>query len=631
MRSSVSLNIYQIDIQSITASNITINEILGDNSTYNHIYPTSISSNGDYLYISDTSGNIIITDTSSPFSIVGNILTQGTSIYMNIDWDDNIFVANSNDGISSYSLSNPISPILINSIDSSDYPSKHISISQDGTLLCISNGYGGVQLVKNCITAIRPTPTTTPTQTATPSPTVTATPTITATLTSTPTTSYTPTATPSASITPTVTPTNTLTASVTPTITVTSSLTPTTTPTISLTPSITPTISLTPSITPTISLTPSITQTNTVTPSITPTTTATPRSTPTTTPTISVTPTITITLSPTSSITPSHSATPTITPTVSPSTTATVTPTSSHTPTITPTNTHTPTNTATSTPTPTPTITPIEKINRAAYRISSITSIGTNGGTSYYGTYDQSGLLFEWTDSTLGSYKVSRGGAYLTNNSIDLSIASRKTYSGGQSYLGFRVAAVKNISNNHIPFALVSNTSNTNHTSGFGSVTYEYQIGKFLVSNAQYIDLLNSVAATDSYGLFNSSMATEPLGGILRYGSSGSYVYVCKPGMLNKPVNFVSWHSAARYCNWLHNGMPSGTQNISTTESGAYPLFGGTISIFERDINAEYFLPNEDEWVKAAYYNGISYYSYATQSNVAPIPIAVGPDGDGVF
>ena len=317
--------------------------------------------------------------------------------------------------------------------------------------------------------------------------------------------------------------------------------------------------------------------------------------------------------------------------TVSPTTTATVTPTFSHTPTITPTNTHTPTNTATSTPTPTPTITLIEKVNRAAYRISSITSIGTNGGASHYGTYDQSGLLFEWTDSTLGSYKVSRGGAYLTNNSIDLSIVSRKTYSGGQSYLGFRIATPQNISSNHLPLALVSDTSNTNHSSGFGSVTYQYKISKFLISNAQYIELLNNVAATDTYGLFNSSMQTEPLGGILRYGSSGSYIYVCKPDMLNKPVNFVSWHSAARYCNWLHNGMPSGSQNSSTTEDGSYTLNGGTISIFERNTNANYYIPNEDEWVKAAYFNGISYYTYATQSDAAPIPIAVGPDGDGVF
>jgi len=50
--------------------------------------------------------------------------------------------------------------------------------------------------------------------------------------------------------------------------------------------------------------------------------------------------------------------------------------------------------------------------------------------------------------------------------------------------------------------------------------------------------------------------------------------------MGNKPVIFVSWFSAARYCNWLHNGKPSGIQDVSTTEDGAYALFGSNSGIF---------------------------------------------------
>jgi hypothetical protein len=101
--------------------------------------------------------------------------------------------------------------------------------------------------------------------------------------------------------------------------------------------------------------------------------------------------------------------------------------------------------------------------------------------------------------------------------------------------------------------------------------------------------------------------------------------------MGNKPVNFVNWFDCARYCNWLHNGKPSGLQNISTTETGAYMLSGATSGIFERQVGALYFLPNEDEWVKAAYFNGLSYHTYATQFDSAPTRVSAQSDGDGAF
>ena len=58
----------------------------------------------------------------------------------------------------------------------------------------------------------------------------------------------------------------------------------------------------------------------------------------------------------------------------------------------------------------------------------------------------------------------------------------------------------------------------------------------------------------------------------------------------------------------------------------------GTISTANKD--AEYFLPSENEWYKAAYYNpaGSDYFLYPTASDTAPTAVASGTDaGTAVF
>ena len=42
---------------------------------------------------------------------------------------------------------------------------------------------------------------------------------------------------------------------------------------------------------------------------------------------------------------------------------------------------------------------------------------------------------------------------------------------------------------------------------GYGAVGYVYQMGKYDVTVGQYCQFLNAVAATDTYGLYNSYMA----------------------------------------------------------------------------------------------------------------------------
>jgi len=73
-------------------------------------------------------------------------------------------------------------------------------------------------------------------------------------------------------------------------------------------------------------------------------------------------------------------------------------------------------------------------------------------------------------------------------------------------------------------------------------------------------------------------------------------------------VNFISWYDALRFCNWLHNGRPSGKQGAATTESGAY-AFSAKESTGEREKKARFALSSENEWYKAAYFSPRRGYS----------------------
>jgi formylglycine-generating enzyme required for sulfatase activity len=166
----------------------------------------------------------------------------------------------------------------------------------------------------------------------------------------------------------------------------------------------------------------------------------------------------------------------------------------------------------------------------------------------------------------------------------------------------------------------------TDTTSGYGSVGYLYSIGIYDVTLTQYAAFLNAVAKTDPYAVYDSRLASAAhIKGIARTGSSGSYVYTVI-GSGQKPVTYVSWLDAARFCNWLHNGQPAtGVENANTTEEGAYKLDGDTTGGREvKGAAATWWIPTENEWYKAAYYDPTlnsgrgGYWPYPTRSAATP-------------
>ncbi len=124
-------------------------------------------------------------------------------------------------------------------------------------------------------------------------------------------------------------------------------------------------------------------------------------------------------------------------------------------------------------------------------------------------------------------------------------------------------------------------------------------------------------------------MATNlNIAGIARSGSSGTYTYSVI-GSANHPITYVNWGDAARFANWLHNGQPTGAEGVGTTETGAYTLNGATSSAalmaVTRNAGATWFIPTENEWYKAAYYelaaqggDSDGYWAYPMKTNSAP-------------
>ncbi len=180
-----------------------------------------------------------------------------------------------------------------------------------------------------------------------------------------------------------------------------------------------------------------------------------------------------------------------------------------------------------------------------------------------------------------------------------------------------------------IPTVFVGNVRNASDPlTGNGRVNYGYRIGKYEVTVGEYTAFLNAVARTDTYSLYNPLMATDlRIAGISRAGVPGDYSYQVI-GSPNKPVTYVGWGDAARFVNWLHNRQPTGMQDATTTERGAYNLdgaFGDFVSLVTRNPESRWFIPTGNEWHKAAYHQPAAqggdvddYWRYATRSNSDP-------------
>jgi len=166
-------------------------------------------------------------------------------------------------------------------------------------------------------------------------------------------------------------------------------------------------------------------------------------------------------------------------------------------------------------------------------------------------------------------------------------------------------------------------TGNPNDPLGYGSVSTTYNIGKYEVTNSQYAEFLNQIDPNglNPYALYNTNMGSGYGGISFSSGANPGSKYAIRSSRGNMPVNYVSFWDACRFANWMNNGQGEGS-----TETGVYSLNGVTNppnNTIARNPGAKVFIPSEDEWYKAAYYDpskpgGGGYWDYPTQSNTAP-------------
>lgn len=199
--------------------------------------------------------------------------------------------------------------------------------------------------------------------------------------------------------------------------------------------------------------------------------------------------------------------------------------------------------------------------------------------------------------------------------------------------------------NSGIDFVRVGAVGNAPYTGGGlyvnnrGRVDYEYSIGKFEVTTAQWVEFMNAAfdrPASDRIPFAFSptqwaAQATSP-------NTPGAQRWVVPAGREMLPVGGLDWRTCAIYANWLHNDKAA---NREAFLSGAYDVgtFGylGETSLFTDQITrspgARYWIPSLDEWMKAAHYDPNKQNSdgsvggWWTYANGSDTPFVYGPPG----
>ena len=194
----------------------------------------------------------------------------------------------------------------------------------------------------------------------------------------------------------------------------------------------------------------------------------------------------------------------------------------------------------------------------------------------------------EWTLRTRSNTRKDASGMQRRTLSCLISLASFSLLLALLSTADASVTTFGTGSNQFdMTFVEIGNTNNPGDTTGkpnpAGSVAYQYQMGKYEVSE----------------GMIDKFNASQSL--TIGHGSRGA----------DKPVTSVTWNEAARFVNWMntsqghqaaYNFTTNGVNdNIALWSSEEAWQLGGE-NLF-RHKDAYYFLPSMDEWYKAAYYN----------------------------
>ncbi len=169
--------------------------------------------------------------------------------------------------------------------------------------------------------------------------------------------------------------------------------------------------------------------------------------------------------------------------------------------------------------------------------------------------------------------------------------------------------------NSGIDFVPVGAVGNAPYTGpGFevrnrGRVDYEYSIGKFEVTTAQWVEFMNAAFDRPANDLIPhvfrptrwNAQPTTP-------NTPDGRRWAVPAGGAMLPVGGLDWRTCAIYANWLHNDKAT---NREAFLNGAYDVGtfgyqnGGSLFTDQltRSPGARYWIPSLDEWMKAAHYD----------------------------
>lgn len=153
------------------------------------------------------------------------------------------------------------------------------------------------------------------------------------------------------------------------------------------------------------------------------------------------------------------------------------------------------------------------------------------------------------------------------------------------------VVSAETIHGINIDFVNIGNAGNAADTTAYGvygAVGYNYRIGKYEITNAEW----NGFAATAAYW-------------------TGA----------QQPTNNVSWYETLQFCNYLTSGDKSkGAYQFSGNNANPGNFLGINRDAAISTYGIIYVIPTEDEWYKAAYFksDGSGYTLFANGTNVAP-------------
>jgi len=173
--------------------------------------------------------------------------------------------------------------------------------------------------------------------------------------------------------------------------------------------------------------------------------------------------------------------------------------------------------------------------------------------------------------------------------------------------------------------------------SGRGQVDYEYKIGKYEVTTAQWAEFMNVALDRPSNDRIPHVGAPSAWGAVgTAPNNPGANRWTVPAGNEMHPTGGIDWRTAAIYTNWLHN--EKGTDR-SAFLSGAYDvstfgyLNGGSLFTDQltRSPGARYWIPSLDEWMKASHWSpdrfGPGQGGWWLYSNGSDTPFAYGPPG----